>query len=353
MAENLIRVSDFDDADLRDTLTTAGALARWLARDASRPNDAPFAQVLRGVMVHLAFFEPSTRTRVSFETAAKLLGATTISFTAADSSLVKGESLEDTAQTLYAMCPHVVVMRHPEAGSAARLAHYLPVPVVNGGDGRGHHPTQALLDAVTVHAERALWNDAVKTHFEPVESPLHLAIVGDIANSRVARSNAELWTRLGHRVTLVGPRPLLPNAPPFAGVEITSDLDAIIGDIDFVMMLRMQKERMGDSAAGTPQASTAIAKPSSAYGIESLVTQYALNSMRLACLRPDALILHPGPCNRGVEIDDAAYRDPRCRIRDQVRYGVAVRMYVLALLAGRIGRLYDAMDSLGLDAVNG
>jgi len=284
MAENLIRVSDLSDAEVRDAIAAARALARWLARDAARPNDAPFANVLRGVTVHLAFFEPSTRTRISFETAAKLLGATTISMTGADSSVIKGESLEDTAYTLLAMSPHIVVMRHPETGAAARLAEYLPIPVVNGGDGRGHHPTQALLDAATVHAERPLWNDAVTDRFEPVAKPMRLAIVGDIKNSRVARSNAELWTRLGHRVALVGPRPLLPTAPPFANVELICDFDAIIGDIDVVMMLRMQKERIGEgkSDAGGDCSRTG--------GLETLVRQYALNSQRLARLRADALI---------------------------------------------------------------
>lgn len=321
MAENLLTTGDLSDSELRFVIETANALEPWLRGAGASPNDAPFRKVLKGVMIHLAFLEPSTRTRVSFETAAKILGATTISFTSADSSIVKGESLEDTAHTLLAMSPHIVVMRHPHAGSSRRLADYMPIPIVSGGDGRGHHPTQALLDAATVHAEKPIFDAGKK---------LHIAVAGDILNSRVARSNAELWTRLGHRVTLVAPKPFLPKVPPYNGVELTCDFDSVIPDVDAVMMLRMQKERLEAGSTGAA----------------SLINQYALNKKRLSLLRDDALILHPGPCNRGVEIDDVVYNDPRCRIREQVRFGVAVRMIVLAMFAGRQNRLTEALAAI-------
>ncbi len=321
MAENLLTISDLSDNELRFVIETARKLEPCLCGLYAAPNDAPFRKVLKGVMVHLAFLEPSTRTRISFETAAKLLGATTISFTNSDLSIVKGESLEDTAHTLLAMSPHVIVIRHPHAGSAHRLANYLPIPVVNGGDGRGHHPTQALLDAATIHAEKPIFDDTKK---------LNVAVVGDILNSRVARSNAELWTRLGHRVTLVAPNPFLPKATPYSRVELACDFDAILPTLDAVVMLRMQKERHEEGAIGTA----------------SLIFQYALNIKRLALLKSDALILHPGPCNRGVEIDDSVYNDSRCRVREQVRFGVAVRMVVLAMFARRQDRLTDVLASI-------
>lgn len=321
MAENLLTTGDLSDSDLRFVIETARKLEPCLRGLYASPNDAPFRKVLKGVMIHLAFLEPSTRTRISFETASKLLGATTIMFASDDSSIVKGESLEDTAHTLLAMSPHIIVMRHTQTGSAHRLTDYVPIPVVNGGDGRGHHPTQALLDAATLHAEKPIFDDSKK---------LHIAVVGDILNSRVARSNAELWTRLGHRITLVAPNPFLPNAAPYSGVELTCDFDSVIPALDAVMMLRMQKERHEEGSIGAA----------------SLITQYALNDKRLSLLKFDALILHPGPCNRGVEIDDAVYYDSRCRIREQVRFGVAVRMAVLAMFANRKDRLTDALSSI-------
>jgi len=319
MAENLITIGNLSDGEFKFVIEAANTLYQWLKNDAAVPNDAPFRKILNGVMIHLAFFEPSTRTRVSFETAAKLLGATTITFSSADSSIVKGESLEDTALTLLAMSPHIIVMRHPHTGSAQRLADYLPIPIVNGGDGRGHHPTQALLDAATIHNDKPIFDIANK---------LHIAIVGDIINSRVARSNAELWTRLGHKITLVAPKPFLPKLTPYKGIKLTSDFDSVLPAVDAVMMLRMQKERLEAGSTGAA----------------SLISQYALNNKRLSLLKPDALILHPGPCNRGIELDDSVYKDSRCRIREQVRFGVAVRMIVLAMLAGRQDRLTETMD---------
>jgi len=342
MPGRLITVADFSDTDILETVSLAVRLAAWLEADGSLPNDAPFGDVLAGCLVHLAFFEPSTRTRISFETAAKLLGADTVLFTGADSSIVKGESLEDTAHTLLAMCPHLVVVRHPNAGSASQFQSYFDIPVVNGGDGRGHHPTQALLDIATVHSEIPLWEMDSDFEFlkarpdgeidlKPKAGPLHLVIVGDIRNSRVARSNAEIWTRIGHRVTLIGPKALLPVMPINDLVALTFDFDEVIPTADVIMMLRMQKERQ-----------TAYAES----GIAGASARYALTESRLDRARPDALILHPGPCNRGTEIEDAVYRDPRCRIRQQVRFGVAVRMAVLAKLLERRDKLCDVLSSL-------
>jgi len=308
------------------------------------PFKSPFAELLRGAIVHLAFFEPSTRTRVSFETASLLLGAQVINFGGDSTSVVKGESLEDTAATLGAMNPSVFIARHPHTGAAAKLAAYLECPVVNAGDGRGHHPTQALLDAATVNLYKPIWKESRHVAVNPGRftrifnthrgaktigrqagkqqafSPLKILICGDVKNSRVARSNAEIWTRLGHDVTLAGPPQLLPCGSPYPGVKLSEVFDEHLESADVVMMLRIQKERIAGGAAG----------------LRDFRSAYGLTRGRLTRLKKDALILHPGPCNRGIEIDCSVFEDGRCVIRGQVRMGVAVRMAVLAMLLGKL-----------------
>ena len=280
--------------------------------------------------IALLFFEPSTRTRCSFEIAAKLLGAPVINFTAASSSVVKGETLRDTAMTFRAMEVAMAVIRHGNAKAPEVFYQYFQRPVLNGGDGARAHPTQALLDYATVcgHDPRML-PDANGT----VTVQRNIAIVGDIAHSRVARSNARLWSKLGHKVTLVSPRTLMPmDIDSFlahmdhglGSVDWSNDLDAVITNCDYIMMLRVQLER--------------IKGPLLPSGKE-YIARFGLNSARLQRLPSHALIMHPGPVNRDVELDDYAYRDPRCVINDQVGYGTAVRMVCLALLAGKLPEL--------------
>ena len=313
---DLITVSDFGMQAIRSAVSDAIGLYHWLSSSQFAVNPTLFAGVLKGKIIHLAFFEPSTRTRVSFETAALFLGASAINFGGDATSIVKGESLEDTAATLEAMNPALMVVRHPHTGAAAKLAEYLACSVVNAGDGRGHHPSQALLDAATVHSEIPVWDESKdeaipqglskETRGAPREfRRLNVVIAGDIKNSRVARSNAQLWSMLGHKVILVGPPQLLPRVAPYPNVELSTNIDEFLPSADVLMMLRIQKERT-------------IAGDSNFSGFRAI---YGLTEQRLRMLRESALILHPGPCNRGVEVDDRVYSDIRCRIRQQVRFG--------------------------------
>ncbi len=258
---------------------------------------------LRGRMVVNLFFEASTRTRTSFEIAAKRLGADAISITASGSSVSKGESLVDTLNTLGAMRPDAIVMRHAASGAPHFLARYLPTPIVNAGDGTHEHPTQALLDARTILDRR------------PSLEGLKVAIIGDIAHSRVARSNVYLLSKFGARVVLGGPAPLLPReftdlAP---GVDLTYDIREAIRDADVIMMLRVQLERQHE-------ASFPAGEYFHFYGLR-------LEHMELA--KPDAIVMHPGPINRGREIASEVADSQRSVILNQVENGVAVRMAVL------------------------
>ncbi len=272
---------------------------------------------LRGKIVANLFFEDSTRTRLSFETAAERLSADTLDFSASGSSVSKGESLKDTVLTLSAMGADAFVIRHSASGAADRLAHagWVDIPVINAGDGTHEHPTQALLDAYTLRRE---------FHDDPIGRDLadrHIVIVGDILHSRVARSNIHLLSTLGAKVTVVAPPTLLPtsmvNWP--CGVMFSLD-EAIAEGPDAVMMLRVQKERM--SAAGGGFFPT-LAEYHRIYG---------LTAERLAELPEQCIVMHPGPMNRGLEISAAAADSPRSRAVDQVRAGVFVRMAVLYLL---------------------
>ena len=256
------------------------------------------------------FFENSTRTRTSFELAGKRLGADVINMQAATSSIKKGETLIDTAMTLNAMNPDVLIVRHPDSGAVNLLAQKVDCAVINGGDGSHEHPTQALLDALTIRRRRG--------HLEG----LLVAICGDILHSRVARSNIHLLTTMGARVRVIAPPTLLPAAIDRLGVEVFTDMRKGLKDCDIVMMLRLQTERM--QGAYVPS-------------IREYFHFYGLDRAKLADAKPDALIMHPGPMNRGVEIDSEVADDiDRSLIREQVEMGVAVRMACLDVLTRKL-----------------
>ncbi|MBI4877757.1 MAG: aspartate carbamoyltransferase catalytic subunit [Acidobacteria bacterium] len=263
---------------------------------------------LRGKLVVNLFFEASTRTRTSFEIAAKRLGADSVSITAAGSSVSKGESLVDTLNTLAAMRPNAIVMRHAASGAPHFLARHLPTPIINAGDGTHEHPTQALLDARTILDQRASLEG------------LRVAIIGDIAHSRVARSNIYLLSRFGADIVLCGPAPLVPPelARMAPGVSITYDISEAIRGADVVMMLRVQLERQHEAAF-----------PAAEY-----FSFYGLRLDHLELARPDVLVMHPGPINRGREIASEVADSQRSVILNQVENGVAVRMAVLERILG-------------------
>lgn len=299
-------------ADLsKDEALNLLATAKELAAITDGPNKK--LPTLRGKTVVNLFFEDSTRTRISFETAAKRLSADVINFSAKGSSVSKGESLKDTAQTLQAMGADAVVIRHGSSGAAKRLAdtQWIQAAVINAGDGTHEHPTQALLDAFTI-----------KQHLRAKESDLSgvkVLIVGDILHSRVARSNILLLSKLGAEIVLVAPPTLLPVGIDKWPVKISYDLDSEIGECDVVMMLRIQLERMADSFFPTER---------------EYSRRYGLNSARLAKLKKSSIVMHPGPMNRGLEISADSADDLKSVIVDQVKNGVAVRMAVLYELLG-------------------
>jgi aspartate carbamoyltransferase catalytic subunit len=304
---HLLSVADLTKESALNLLSTA----KELAQITDGPNKK--LPTLRGKTVVNLFFEDSTRTRISFETAAKRLSADVINFSAKGSSVSKGESLKDTAQTLQAMGADAVVIRHGSSGAAKRLAdtQWIQAAVINAGDGTHEHPTQALLDAFTI-----------KQHLRNNEKDLSgvkVLIVGDILHSRVARSNVLLLTKLGVQVTLVAPPTLLPVGVSDWPVKISFDLDDEISKCDVVMMLRIQLERMNDSFF-----------PSS----QEYSKRFGLNSVRLAKLSKNAIVMHPGPMNRGLEISAESADDLKSVIIDQVKNGVAIRMAVLYELLG-------------------
>ena len=267
----------------------------------------PKVPALRGKTVATMFFEPSTRTKMSFEKAAKALSADTMSFSPGTSSLSKGESLKDTVLTIKAMGTDAMVVRHTATGAPWRIAEWIDQPVLNAGDGAHQHPTQALLDSLTI-----------RQHFGTVEG-LKIGIVGDIRHSRVARSDIQAFSTLGAEVTMVGPRTLLPVDTTVFDAAASEDLDAVIESLDVVYVLRVQAERGGASVF-----------PS----LSEYTERYGITKERFARIKKDAIVLHPGPMNRGVEIDGAVADDPRALILDQVFNGVAVRMAVLFRLLG-------------------
>ncbi len=297
---HLISVADLDRADVERILATAESFESVMRRDLKK------VPTLRGRTVMTVFFESSTRTSSSFELAAKRLSADVISLKAAGSSVDKGESLRDTVQTLSAYDPDVIVIRHRAVGAAERVTRATAAHVVNAGDGCHQHPTQCLLDLYTMRAARG-----------PIDA-LHVAIVGDISHSRVARSNIQGLRLMGAKVTLVGPPTLIPRDARSLGVEVSHDIGAI-ADADVVYVLRMQRERMADGEAYVP----------------SLQEYSALWGVTRARLRPGQLVMHPGPMNRGVEIAGDVADGPGSAVIDQVRAGLVVRMAVLYdLLAG-------------------
>jgi aspartate carbamoyltransferase catalytic subunit len=268
----------------------------------------PKVPALQGRTVTWLFYEDSTRTRLSFEQAAKRLSADTLSFTVGSSSVRKGESLRDTALTIEAMGVDAIVVRHGSSGVPAQIAGWVSASVVNAGDGWHEHPTQALLDCYTVRDR--LGGLAGR----------RIAIVGDIAHSRVARSDVWAFSKLGAEVTLVGPTTLLPPSIEGWPVTVDHDLDRVLPDVDVVYLLRMQRERMTEALL-----------PS----LREYTTRWGLTRRRVDLLRDDAIVMHPGPMNRGVEIAADVADLPRAVIIDQVRNGVATRMAVLYLLLGQ------------------
>jgi aspartate carbamoyltransferase catalytic subunit len=296
---HLLGIEGLSPDDIRFLLDEA---EQWIAfnRGVRKQDDR-----LAGLTQINAFFENSTRTLFSFEIAGKRLGAQVANFHADSSSVKKGETLIDTALTLNAMRPDILVIRHEANGAAADVATVMECPVVNAGDGRGEHPTQALLDALTIRRRRGR-----------IEG-LKIAICGDIRHSRVAGSNMRSLPALGAEVRVVGPEALLPATLP-EGICAFTELDEGISGVDVVMMLRIQRERMDTALSET---------------LGDYHGRYGLNRARLALAAPDAIVMHPGPMNRGVEIDSDVADDPeRSVVREQVELGVAVRMACLDVL---------------------
>jgi aspartate carbamoyltransferase catalytic subunit len=298
---HLLGIEPLSAADIETILT----LSERFLEIADRPIKK--VPTLRGKTVINLFLEPSTRTRTSFEIAAKRLSADAVNVSGSGSSTSKGETLMDTARNLDAMSPDVVVIRHSQAGAAVMLSRQLRAGVVNAGDGAHEHPTQALLDCSTIRAHKGKL------------AGLDVAICGDIRHSRVARSNIWALTKLGARVRVAAPRTLLAPGLEEMGATVHDRIEPAIEGADVVMMLRIQKERMGGGLFPNTR---------------EYSRYFGLNARRLELAKPDAIVMHPGPINRGVEIDPAVADGPRAVILDQVARGVAVRMAVLYLLAG-------------------
>lgn len=305
--KNLLSINDLTKDQAVEILDTAVELSRL------SDNSVRKFPTLRGRTVVNLFFEDSTRTRISFEAAAKRLSADVINFSAKGSSLSKGESLKDTALTLQAMGADAVVIRHSASGAAHQLARqeWTKGVVINAGDGTHEHPTQALLDAFTIR--RNLRNDQGDL------SGLTIAIVGDVLHSRVARSNVLLLQKLGAKVILVAPPTLLPVGVETWGAQISYSLDDVLPIVDAVMMLRVQRERMDDLFFPTER---------------EYSRNFGLNLERINRLKPSAIVMHPGPMNRGLEISADSADSSRSVIVEQVANGVSVRMSVLYLLLG-------------------
>jgi aspartate carbamoyltransferase catalytic subunit len=299
---HLLSTADLDRGQATLMLDTAAQIEAALAG-----REVKKLPTLRGRTVVNLFFEDSTRTRISFELAAKRLSADVINFAAKGSSVSKGESLKDTALTLEAMGADAVVVRHSMSGAPHRLAQWVRGSVINAGDGTHEHPTQALLDAYTM-----------RSRLGRLEG-LRVTIVGDVLHSRVARSNVLLLSTLGAEVTLVAPPTLLPVGVETWPVEVGYDLDAVLPKADVVMMLRVQRERMAESFFPSPR---------------EYSRRYGLDAARMAMLADDAIVMHPGPMNRGMEIAAEVADSVRSTIVEQVGNGLTVRMAVLYLLLG-------------------
>jgi aspartate carbamoyltransferase catalytic subunit len=294
-----------DDLDLEQLTALLDLSDQFVAVN---QREIPKVPALRGKVVASLFYEESTRTRLSFETAAKRLSCDVMTFSVSQSSVKKGESLRDTVQTIAAMGIDAIVVRHPAAGAPHRIVDWIDAAVVNAGDGRHAHPTQALLDVLTLRRHRG-----------PSLAGLRVAIVGDVRHSRVARSDVKALHLLGAEITLVAPPTLLPESLEGWPVSVSYELDDVISESDVVMLLRMQFERQQDALFPTLREYTA---------------RYGLTAARAERLKPDALVMHPGPMNRGVEVAAEVADGPASLVTEQVGNGVAVRMAVLYSLLG-------------------
>ena len=299
--KDLLGVRDLTVEEVGLILDTAASMKEIASRDIKK------VPTLRGKTIINLFYEPSTRTRTSFEIAGKWMSADVINISTGGSSVVKGESLKDTGLTLQAMHPDVVVIRHPVSGAPELLASYLKASVINAGDGAHEHPTQALLDLLTIRERRGTLQG------------LKAAIVGDIMHSRVARSNIFAMQKVGMQVRVCGPATMLPRYLDRLGVEVFKRIEPAIADVDVIMMLRVQLERQGTGLFPT---------------LREYSKLFGLNLDRLKAAKQDVLIMHPGPINRGVEISPEVADGPYSLILNQVENGVAIRMALLYLLVG-------------------
>jgi aspartate carbamoyltransferase catalytic subunit len=309
--KHLLGLEETSRAEILETLDTARVFREVMERP------IPKVPTLRAITVVNAFFENSTRTRVSFELAEKRLSADTVSFSAAGSSAAKGETLLDTARNLEAMGVQLVVIRHPSSGAPHFLARHLDAGVINAGDGQHEHPTQALLDLFTLRAVKG--GPAVPGGRASGFEGLRVAIVGDITHSRVARSDVWGLTKLGAEVVIAGPATLLPLEIERMGCAVAASVDEALEGADAVIVLRLQQERMDSGFL-----------PS----LREYALRFGVTPERVARMKPDAIVMHPGPMNRGVEIDPAVADGERSVILEQVTNGVAVRMAVLYLASG-------------------
>ena len=299
--KHLLAIEGLEPPHIADLLDLAESYA-LLNRSGKTQRD-----LLKGRTLINLFFEDSTRTRTSFELAGKRLGADVINMSVSTSSVNKGETLLDTASTLNAMHCDLLVVRHGQSGAPSLLSQKVDAAVINAGDGTHEHPTQALLDALTIRRHKGRLEGLI------------VAICGDIAHSRVARSNMHLLTTMGSRVRVVGPPTLIPAEAARLGVEVFHDMKAGLAGADVVMMLRLQRERM--SGGQVPSA-------------REFFRFYGLDAEKLAHAKPDSIVMHPGPMNRGVEIDSAVADGEQAVILPQVTFGIAVRMAVMSMLAG-------------------
>jgi aspartate carbamoyltransferase catalytic subunit len=301
MKKDLLGIADLTPDDIYRVLETAEAMREIGQRPIKK------VPTLRGKTVVNLFYEPSTRTRTSFEIAEKRLSADTLNVAVSVSSVQKGETLVDTAMNLEAMSPDMIVLRHASSGACHLLSRICKSRIINAGDGMHEHPTQALLDAFTI-----------KEHKKDIAG-LKIAIVGDLLHSRVLRSNALLLTKLGAELWVCGPPTLVPPGIECLGVRVTTSVEEAVRDADVIMMLRIQQERM--QGAFFPS-------------LREYFTTFGMTVERVALAKPDVIIMHPGPMNRGVEIASEVADGPYSVILEQVANGVAVRMAVLYMLAG-------------------
>lgn len=319
--KNLLGIKQLSSQDIYHIFKTATSMKEILGRPIKK------LPTLRGKSVGMLFYEDSTRTRISFETAAKTLGADVGSFSVSTSSVSKGESLLDTAKTLQAMKFDLIVVRHASAGAGEFLTQNLSAGVINAGDGQHEHPTQALLDAFTLYEKFNLSdNSGLEGKTDQLFAGRKVVIVGDILHSRVARSNALCLRKLGADVTFVGPPTLLPPEMACWEVALSHDLDASLHGADVVMALRLQLERQKSGLF-----------PS----VREYSNLYGLTLVRLAQTGRETLLMHPGPMNRGVEIDSAVADSLQSMVEEQVTNGVAIRMALIYLLIGGSGHVAD------------